>query len=168
MGEDRTLELAQQAYDASFTAGQAAVDSVKAALVAENSYFMTNPSILLKALGGPGSMVQVEAPIFNVKAPLITLQTNPETTETCSVSLDPLSGISLQQSPLCTFNLTETNEIVMRAGATTSVELTPTFASINCVTNAIAMSETGVNVDAPKITLTAPLVQIGAGLKVLG
>ena len=166
--EHTTPFLAQKAKDDAYAAAQVQVDAAKAAAAAANGPYMVNPSVFLRAIEGPASMVQAETKIFNVKAPLITLQTNPLTSETCSVSLSPLSGISLQQSPLCTLDLNEVNEIVLRSGPTTSAEFTPTFVSINCLTNAIAMSSTGLNVDAPKITLTGALVQIGSGLKVLG
>jgi hypothetical protein len=166
--ESTTPFLAQKAKDDAYALQQVQVDLAKDAMAAANSPSMLNPSVFLRAVEGPASMVQAETKIFNVKAPSITLQTNPLTSTTCSVSLSPLSGITLQQSPLCTLDLNEMNEIVLRSGPTTSAEFTPTFVSINCLTNAIAMSSTGLNVDAPKITLTGALVQIGSGLKVLG
>lgn len=165
-GEDATLGLAQDAYNVAFAAEQAGVDAVKAATAAENGPYMVNPSVLLRAIEGPASMVQAEAKIFNVKAPLITLQTDPLTLETGSISVDP-AAIAIQVDPVTNMKLTLAG-VEINAGPTARIVATPEGHALNSETSTVTITPAEVIIASPTITLMGDLVQVGAGLKVLG
>jgi hypothetical protein len=165
--EHTTPFLAQKAKDDAYAAAQVQVDAAKAAAAAANGPYMVNPSVFLRAIEGPASMVQAETKIFNVKAPLITLQTNPLTLEAgASVSLDPLA-IALQADPLTNMKLTPAG-VEVNAGPTVSLFLSPTVVGLISDPSSIQISPFEVSIESPTITLTGSLVQIGAGLKVIG